>query len=76
LQVIGRPVKPIFVPPEERAAILAKEGIDGKLAQALLGMYAGIADGHFAREEVNEQHRGDVSLTAAVERIVSTLQAA
>jgi uncharacterized protein YbjT (DUF2867 family) len=75
-KVIGRPVKSIFVPPEERARILAKEGIEGKLAEALLGMYEGIADGHFAREEVNEQRRGSVSLTAAVKRIVSTLQAA
>jgi uncharacterized protein YbjT (DUF2867 family) len=75
-EVVGRPVKSIFVPPEDRAPILAKEGIDDKLADALLGMYEGIADGHFAREEVNEQRRGSVSLTAAVKRIVSTLQAA
>jgi uncharacterized protein YbjT (DUF2867 family) len=75
-KAIGRPVQPIFVPPEARAAVLANEGIDGTLAQALLGMYTGITDGHFAREEANEQHRGGVALTAAVERIVSTLQAA
>ncbi|CCV03871.1 NmrA family protein [Mesorhizobium metallidurans STM 2683] len=75
-KVIGRPVKPMFVPPGERAAILTKEGIDDKLAEALLGMYEGIADGHFAREKGNEQRRGSVSLTASVERIVSTLPAA
>jgi hypothetical protein len=75
-KVLGRPVRPIFVPPEERAAILAKDGVDGEVAEALLGMYEGIADGRFEREDGNEHRRGGVPLMASVERIISTLRTA
>lgn len=74
-EVLGNPVTPLFVPPDERAAILAKEGMDDKATAALLGMYEGIADGRFTREARNEQRLGRVSLAVAVARIVSTLRA-
>ncbi len=74
-KVLGRPVELHFVPPDERAAVLAKDGIDGKAAAALLGMYEGIADKRLEREDRNEQRRGNVSLAVSVARIVSTCQA-
>ncbi|MCC7252489.1 NmrA family NAD(P)-binding protein [Hyphomicrobium sp.] len=70
-KLLGHPVEPIFVPSEERSAILTKDGIDNKAAEGLLAMYEGIANGRFVREDGNEQRRGVVSLTAAVERILS-----
>lgn len=69
-KVLGRPVEPVFVPSPERAGILAKDGIDDDIAEALLGMYDGIAEGRFARQDENEQRQGSVSLTTAVERLV------
>lgn len=74
-QVLGRPVGPLFVPPEERAAILAGDGMDEKAAGALLDMYEGIANNRFVREGRNEQRRGGVPLVVSVERIVSMLRA-
>lgn len=77
-EVLGHPVKPLFVPPDERAAILAnltKDGMDDKASAALLGMYEGIADGRFTREARSEQRLGSVSLAVAVARIASTLRA-
>jgi uncharacterized protein YbjT (DUF2867 family) len=75
-EVLGRAVEPIFVPPPERAGVLAKDGIDDAAAEALLGMYDGIATGLFARQDENEQRQGSVSLTTAIERVVSTLKPA
>lgn len=72
--VLGRPVKPMFVPPEQRAALLAEEGVPAKVADALLGMYASIANGLFMRQSDSEHRRGTTSLAKAVERIVGALQ--
>lgn len=69
--VIGRPVMPLFVEPEHRAAVLAREGVPPEVADALLGMYDGIANGRFIRESRNEQRRGTVPLAVAAERLVA-----
>ncbi|WP_274425294.1 NmrA family NAD(P)-binding protein [Chelativorans sp. YIM 93263] len=68
--VLGRPVETAFVPPEARAAVLAQEGVPPEVADALLGMYDGIASGRVEHEEGIEQRRGFVALSDAVERIV------
>ncbi|EKE75528.1 NmrA family NAD(P)-binding protein [Oceanibaculum indicum] len=70
-RALGRPVTPAFVPPEQRAAMLAEAGIPKETADALLGMYDGIASGKVAFEPGVERRRGTVSLVAAVERILS-----
>lgn len=69
--VLGRPISPMFVPPEQRAALLAEQGIPGEVASALLGMYDGIASGLVAHENKSEHRRGAISLAAAIERIVA-----
>jgi uncharacterized protein YbjT (DUF2867 family) len=69
-RVLGRPVKTAFVPPEARAAVLAQEGVPPEIADALLGMYEGLASGRVSHEEGNEQRRGSVALAYAVQRIV------
>ncbi|MFN3462121.1 MAG: NmrA family NAD(P)-binding protein [Oceanibaculum sp.] len=70
-RALGRPVTPAFVPPEQRAAMLAAAGVPKETADALLGMYDGIASGKVAFEPGVERRRGSVSLVAAVERMVS-----
>ncbi|MBB6468895.1 uncharacterized protein YbjT (DUF2867 family) [Aminobacter lissarensis] len=70
--VLGHPVKSMLVPPEQRAAILAGEGVPHEVARALLGMFEGIANGLFVRKGDSEQRRGTISLTMAVERLVTT----
>lgn len=70
-RALGRPVTPTFVPPEQRAAMLAAAGVPKETADALLGMYDGIASGKVAFEPGVERRRGTVSLVAAVERILS-----
>lgn len=47
---LGCPVFPAFVPPQQRAAILAGDAIPYEVATALLGMYEGIAENRFAHE--------------------------
>ncbi|OHV81094.1 NmrA family NAD(P)-binding protein [Rhizobium sp. LCM 4573] len=69
--VLGRPVTPVLVPPEDRAALLAEEGVLGEVADALLGMYEGIANGLFARQKDTEHRRGIVSLKTAIERLIA-----
>ena len=69
-EVLGRPVKPIFVPAAQRAALLSQDGVPAEVASALLGMYAGIAKGLFARQNDSEHRRGTVSLAAAIKRVV------
>jgi uncharacterized protein YbjT (DUF2867 family) len=69
-RVLGRPVETAFVPSEARAAVLAQEGVPPEVADALLGMYDGIASGRVEHEEGTEQRRGSVALADAVERIV------
>lgn len=75
-EALGRPVVPAFVPPEQRAAMLARDGIPEEVATALLGMYQGIAQGRFVCEATQEQRRGTVSLVVSVKRIVAQLQSA
>lgn len=69
---LGRPVMPVLVPPERRAALLAGEGVTGEVATALLGMYEGIANGLFTRQNDSEHRRGSVSLMTAIERVLET----
>jgi uncharacterized protein YbjT (DUF2867 family) len=69
--VLGRPVAPLPVAPEQRAGLLAEAGVPAEVASALLGMYEGIANGLFTRESVSEQRSGTVSLTTAIERLVA-----
>ncbi len=74
--VLGRAVTPAFVPPDQRAAILAAAGVRDEVASALLQMYDAIASGKVAHEPATELWRGTVQLTAAIERIVSVVPAA
>jgi uncharacterized protein YbjT (DUF2867 family) len=75
-EVLDHPVKAMLVPPGERAAVLAADGVPAEVASALLGMYEGIADGLFARESDSEHRRGKTSLVAAIERVVARLEPA
>lgn len=75
-ETLGRPVVPAFVPPEQRAAMLARDGIPEEVVTALLGMYQGIAQGRFVCEATQEQRRGTVSLAVSVKRIVAQLESA
>ncbi|TIL58180.1 MAG: NmrA family protein [Mesorhizobium sp.] len=70
--VLGRPVTAVLVAPEERAALFAEEGVPGEVADALLGMYEGIANGLFMRQDSSERRRGTISLATAIERVVAT----
>lgn len=74
-RILGRPVATVPVPPEERAALLAAEGVPDEVAAALLGMYAGIAGGLFVRENRGEVRRGIVSLATAIERVLTKVEA-
>ncbi|RWO21195.1 MAG: NmrA family protein [Mesorhizobium sp.] len=74
--VLGRPVTPALVAPEERAALLAEEGVPGEVADALLGMYEGIANGLFTRQDSSAHRRGTISLATAIERLVKTVEPA
>ena len=74
-KVLGRPVQTAFVPREARAATLAEAGVPREVADALLGMYDGIASGRVEHEEGTEQRRGSVALADAVARMVRSLQA-
>lgn len=75
-EVLGRPVASMLVPPEGRSAVLAGEGVPDEVAATLLGMYEGIANGLFARQDESEQRRGTVPLVAAIERLVATVEPA
>jgi uncharacterized protein YbjT (DUF2867 family) len=57
-EVLGRPIKSVFVPSEQRAALLSREGVPAEVANALLGMYVGIANGLFTRKSDSEHRRG------------------
>lgn len=67
--VLGRPVAPVLVPPEHRAALLAEDGMPGEVAAALLGMFEGIANGLFTQQNGSEHRRGMISLTTAIKRL-------
>ncbi|MBK1869988.1 NmrA family NAD(P)-binding protein [Aestuariivirga sp. YIM B02566] len=71
-EVIGRPVVPVLVPPERRAALLAEDGVPAEVAAALLGMFEGIAKGLFTQQNDNEHRRGTISLTTAIERFIAS----
>lgn len=73
--VLGRPVTPLPVQPERRAALLAAEGVPGEVASALLGMYEGIAGGLFTRQADSEHRRGTTSLTTTIGRVVAKVEA-
>jgi uncharacterized protein YbjT (DUF2867 family) len=75
-EALGRRVYPVFVPPEQRAAMLAEAGLPTAVADALLGMYEGIANGRVARQDGTELRRGTVSLRSAVERIITKIRIA
>lgn len=75
-EVLGHPVTPVLVPPQQRAALLAGEGVSGEVATALLGMYEGIANGLFMRQNDSEHRRGTTSLTTAIKRLVATVEPA
>lgn len=75
-EVLGRPVKSMLVPPEQRAAVFAQEGVPGEVADALLGMYVGIANGLFVRHDDSEHRRGTISLATAIARVVATVGSA
>lgn len=72
-RVLGRPVHTAFVPPEARAGLLAQEGVPPEVADALLGMYDGLASGRVAQDDGTERRLGSTSLAEAVERIVRTI---
>jgi uncharacterized protein YbjT (DUF2867 family) len=74
--VLGRPVAPAFIRPEQRMAVLVETGVPTMVANALLGMYEGFANGLVEREDDAEQRRGTFWLTAAIERLVATVRAA
>lgn len=69
-RVLARPVKTAFVPSEDRAAILAQEGVSPEVTDALLGMYEGLASGRVEFQEGNELYRGSIALVEAIERVV------
>lgn len=71
-EVLGRPVVPVLVPPERRAALLAEDGVPVEVAAALLGMFEGIAKGLFTQQNDNEHRRGTISLTTAIERFIAS----
>lgn len=73
-EVLSRPVESIWVPPEQRSAMLAEAGLPAEVITALLGMYEGITNGRVTRQDGTEHWRGTTSLTAAVEHIVTKLR--
>ncbi|SEO46249.1 NAD(P)H-binding protein [Aquisalimonas asiatica] len=71
--VLGHPVEPVLIPPEQRYGTLTDEGVAPEVASALLGMYDGLASGRVTREQGNAQWRGATSLQTAVGRIVAAM---
>jgi uncharacterized protein YbjT (DUF2867 family) len=69
-RVIGRPIDPQFVPEAGRKDIYLQAGLGEEVADALLGMYDGIATGKVAWARDHETWRGATSLVAAVARLV------
>jgi uncharacterized protein YbjT (DUF2867 family) len=72
-KVLGRRVAAAFVPPEARPAVLAEARVPPEVAQALLEMYDGLANGRVAFDDDLELRRGSVPLIYAVQRIVKTM---
>ncbi|MEQ8292771.1 MAG: NAD(P)H-binding protein [Roseovarius sp.] len=67
---LGRTVTPQFVPASARAAALAEAGVPAEVADSLIGMYEGIANGLFVRDNRNIQWRGKTTIETAVSRMV------
>lgn len=74
--VLGHPVEPVLIPPEQRHGILTDEGVAPEVASALLGMYDGLASGRVTREQGTANWRGSTPLQTAVKRIVAAVHAA
>ncbi|ESR22685.1 NmrA family NAD(P)-binding protein [Lutibaculum baratangense] len=74
-RALGRPVTASFIAPEARTAVLARAGVPPAIAEALLGMYDGIAGGRVEHAEGAERRRGSVALDDAVSRIVQSVEA-
>ncbi|THK34535.1 NmrA family protein [Ensifer sp. MPMI2T] len=72
-EILGRPVEPVFLPPEQRLTVLTEAGVTPEVATALLGMYDGIARGRVIRQENNEHWRGSTPLAVAIKRMVTKL---
>lgn len=66
---LGHRITPVLVPPQDRLAALVHEGVPSKVAEALLGMYDGIASGLVSREQGHEHRRGATTLPEAVVRL-------
>ena len=62
-------------PPEARAAVLAQAGVPREVADALLGVYDGIASGRVEHDEGTEQRRRSVALGDAVARMLRSMEA-
>ena len=69
--VLGRPIQPAFVPEADRPAVYADAGVPREVADALLGMYVGLANGRVAQESGRESRRGTTALETAVARLVA-----
>jgi uncharacterized protein YbjT (DUF2867 family) len=74
--VLGRSIAPAFVPEAERAGVYAQAGVPELVADALLGMYDGLASGRIAREGGREERRGKTPLVTAVARIIENVKSA
>ena len=70
---LGRPVGAELVPAEARVPMLVEAGLSRQVAEALAGMYDGIAGGRAVREDGTEHLRGSTPLAVAVQRIVAAL---
>lgn len=71
-RVLDRTVQAAFVPIEDRASVLAREGVPADVAEALLGMYEGLANGHVTFEAGAQRRLGSVPLLEAVERMLQS----
>ncbi len=68
---LGRPVAAQLVPVEARVPMLVEAGLGREVAEALAGMYDGIAAGRAVREDGTEHLRGSTPLAVAVQRIAA-----
>ncbi|WP_332717571.1 NmrA family NAD(P)-binding protein [Pelagibacterium mangrovi] len=73
---LGRPVQAVFVPPEQRPALMEETGVPREVADALLGMYEGIESGRIAPEGGHETRHGTTTLEHAIGRIVADIRVA
>ena len=69
--ILGRAVQPVFIAPPDRLALLTQQGVPVAIAEALLGMYEGIASGRVEHDSSAEQRLGEVALVDAIGRLVA-----